>query len=423
MPKVIPPLSLSSKVITGDLGAKRHERRRFHSLVIVDGLVVSISWSHGNHGRGAAGALLSGLEGLLVFTELGHGVDRLVTSELSQGADGPRANSKTDSSHVHAEGQRSSGEEDSEPSITNHDHLNVKLAEEDDPEPEVVEWTSEDVEVWLVLHAGLLDGALLNLSSDGHSIEDTAVDHVEQVHHNEHLEEEGLMEHSVAGGTVSILHLGAVEVVLDVADLGSEVGKHEHANQLVDELEHDLAGHSLGDDLVLGRDASGLECLGIGVLGGESNGSKNIHDQVDPEELHDVEGRVTKENGCGDNVDHASDVDGDLVLDKLADVVLNVTAPFDGSDNSHEVVVHKDDISVVLGGGAAILTHGETDVGFAKGAGIAKTFTSDGDGSLDSSKSAGEHVLELWAGSVDNHDGLLDVFLEALHALSDLEVE
>jgi len=280
MPHVISPLSLSSKVgITGDLCADRHERRKVHSFVIVDGLVgLSISWGHGDHGRGTAGAILSGLESLLVFTELGHGVDGLVTSELCQGADGPRAKSKTDSGHVHAESQRSSGEEDSEPSVANHKHLNVKFSEEDDPEPEVVEWASEDVEVWLVLLASLLNGALLNLSSDGHSIEDTAVDHVEQVHHDECLEEEGLMEHSVAGSAVSILHLSAVEVVLNVADLGSEVGKHEHDNNLVDELEHDLTGHSLGDDFVLGRDASGLKCLGIGVLGGESNGGKNIHD-------------------------------------------------------------------------------------------------------------------------------------------------
>ena len=124
---------------------------------------------------------------------------------------------------------------------------------------------------------------------------------------------------------------------------------------------------------------------------------------------------MTEENSSGDDVDHASDVDSDLVLDKLADVVLNITSPSDGGDNSHEVVVHKDDVSVVLGGGTSVFSHGEANVGLAKGTRVGETLTGDGDACLRLSEGTGEHVFKLWAGSVDDHHRFLEVSLEALH--------
>ena len=373
-------------------------------------------------GGGAASALLGVSEGLLVLTELGHSVDDLVSRELGQSANTPGCKTKTDSSHVHAEAQGSGGEEDSEPSVANHEELNVKLSEEDDPEPEVAEWALEDVEVRLVALAGLFDGALFNFNLSWHGIKDTAVDHVEKVHHDEGLEEESLVKHAEGSSSIGVLHLSSVKVVLDIEHLGSKVGKDEHSDDLEDGLEENLANHGLSDDLVFCGNALFGDLVGVGVLSGESNGGKNIHDQVDPEELHNVEGRVTEENSSGDDVDHASDVDSDLVLDKLADVVLNVTSPSDGGDNSHEVVVHKDDVSMVLGGGASVLSHGETNVGLAKGTRVGETFTSDGDACLRLSKGTGEHVFQLWGGSVDNHHGFLEISLEALHGFGVNEI-
>ena len=268
-----------------------------------------------------------------------------------------------------------------------------------------------------MLKLGLLVCPASSIELSGHGVKHTAVNHVEQVHHDEHLEEERLVEHAVTGRSIGVLHLGLVEVVLDVADLGSEVGEHKHGNDLVKELEKNLTDHGLGDNLVLGRDALLGDLVGIRVLGGESNGGKHIHDKVDPEELNNVEGRVTKEDSGADDVDHAGDVDGDLVLNELANVVLDVASPSDGGDDSHEVVVHKDNIGVVLGGGASVLTHGETNISLAKSAGVTKTLTGDGNASLGFSKSAGEHMLKLWGGSVDDHDRFLEVSLESFHGL------
>ena len=116
------------------------------------------------------------------------------------------------------------------------------------------------------------------------------------------------------------------------------------------------------------------------VLGGKSDGSEDIHDQVDPEELHHAERRVTENEGGGYNEDDAGDVDGHLELDELAHVVLDVTSVADRSDDSLEVVVHENDIRVIFSGRAAILTHCESNAGFAERASIAESFASDTNG-------------------------------------------
>ena len=115
------------------------------------------------------------------------------------------------------------------------------------------------------------------------------------------------------------------------------------------------------------------------VLSGESDGGEDVHNQVDPEKLHHAEGRVTQDQSGGYNEDDAGDIDSHLEHNELAHVVLNVTTIADRSDHSLEVIIHEDDIRMVLGGRAAILTHSEANTSLAKSAGIAKTFASDTD--------------------------------------------
>jgi len=85
-----------------------------------------------------------------VLTELGHDVEKLNTGGLHDGSESPGSNTETDGGHVHAESERGGGEKGSSPGVTNHEELNVELTEEDDPEPEVLEWSLEDVELTLV---------------------------------------------------------------------------------------------------------------------------------------------------------------------------------------------------------------------------------------------------------------------------------
>lgn len=90
---------------------------------------------------------LGSLKGFFTFTKRRHGFNELLTGHLHDCSKGPGAETKTNSSHVHAESDWSCSEEFADSGVTNHQELHVKLAEEDDPEPEVLEWLLEDVEV------------------------------------------------------------------------------------------------------------------------------------------------------------------------------------------------------------------------------------------------------------------------------------
>ena len=133
---------------------------------------------------------------LFALTHHGHGFNELLAGNLHDCSKSPGTETKADSGHVHAESDRSCSEELANSGVANHQELHVKLAEENDPEPEVLEWLVENVEVDLVLNwLGLIiKCALLNgWGINGHDIKDSAVDHVEEVHHDEALEHEGLV--------------------------------------------------------------------------------------------------------------------------------------------------------------------------------------------------------------------------------------
>ena len=149
----------------------------------------------------------------------------------------------------------------------------------------------------------------------------------------------------------------------------------------------------------------------------KGNGCEHVHNQIDPEKLNDDERRVAEEDSGGEYEGHAGNINGHLELNEFTNVVLEVAAPANGSDDGEEVIVHKDDVGVVLGSGAAILTKGEANISFRESTSIAETLTSDTDGRTGLAESACEHVFELWGSSVDEKDVLLDVFAETLSAL------
>ena len=126
-----------------------------------------------------------------------------------------------------------------------------------------------------------------------------------------------------------------------------------------------MTHHWLGNDAILLGDTIGLE-LGRRSLSREGNGCENIHDEVDPEELHDVEGGVTKDKSSDDDKEHRCDINGHLELHELANVLLNVTAEPDCGNERGELVIEHDDVGVVLGSVASIFAHCKTDVGFAE---------------------------------------------------------
>lgn len=349
-------------------------------------LLVSVGGLASLEGLTAADSL-GLLESFFVFTELRHAVECLNASGLHDCSENPGADTEADGGHVHAKSEWS-GLEDAtkDATIADHEELKVELAKEDNPVPEVAEGAQEDVKLtvsWLsvLVDAGVVSDLLgLTLEDDGHLVEDTAVDHVEHVHHDEDLEHESLVEQTVSGElfiTDLVSEVGRVEVVWDLEHCRASVEHEQHDEELVEGLGEDGSHHWLGDDVVVGVDAVLANLGWVWVLSGESNSGKHVHDEVDPEELHHAEGRVTEDEGSGENEDHAADVDSHLELDELAHVVLNVTAVANRGNDSLEVVVHQDDIRVILGSSAAILSHGEANAGLAEGASIAETLTSD----------------------------------------------
>ena len=375
--------------------------------------------------------MLGLVESLFALAKLRHAVEELETGSLHGGSKSPRADTEADSGHVHAE-RHGSGLEDAteDATVAYHEELEVELAEEDDPEPEVGEGAEEDVELtisWLLVLVSarvVSDVAWGAFELDWHLVEDTAVEHVEHVHHDEDLEHEGLVEETV-GGVLFIANLsselGGVQVVLDLEHSWTGVEQEEHDENLIEGLGEDGSHHGLGDDVLASVDALFADLSWVGVLSSKSNGSKDVHDQVDPEELHDTEGRVTKDERGGEDENDAGNVDGHLELDELAHVILDVTTITDGGDHSLEVIVHKDNIRVILGSRAAILAHSEANASLAESAGIAESLTSDTDGRSRLSESTDEHTLKNRGCSVDKADVLLDS-LESLFALMGLEL-
>ena len=102
---------------------------------------------------------------------------------------------------MHAEGHGRGLEDGTEDAaVADHEELEVELAEEDNPVPEVGEGAQEDVELAIGRLVDLGSARVLSnllcgpsVAKDGHLVKDTAIKHVEHVHHNECLEEEGLV--------------------------------------------------------------------------------------------------------------------------------------------------------------------------------------------------------------------------------------
>ena len=79
-----------------------------------------------------------------------------------------------------------------------------------------------------------------------------------------------------------------------------------------------------------------------------TEGAKGIHDEVDPEQLQHIEGRLARGDGCDEGHDQRHKVDGQLELQELADVAEDRAAPQHRLDNGGEVVIQDDNVCGLL---------------------------------------------------------------------------
>mmetsp|Transcript_14890 Transcript_14890/g.25364 ORF Transcript_14890/g.25364 Transcript_14890/m.25364 type:complete len:276 (-) Transcript_14890:2131-2958(-) len=186
--------------------------------------------------------------------------------------------------------------------------------------------------------------------------------------------EEESVEHQSAGGEVVSVSVGLrneVEGGFEENEL-SEVHEEDHDEDLVGGLHEHLAPHLGKHDLVLATDAVRLGGPGGVVLvglGADGDGAEDVHDEVDPEHLDDVEGRPAQREARQEGDEAEDDVDGELELQELADVVEDGAAPLDAAVDGHEVVVEDDQVRVVLGHVAA-RTHAQAHVRLPQRLGI-----------------------------------------------------
>ena len=130
---------------------------------------------------------------------------------------------------------------------------------------------------------------------------------------------------------------------------------------------------------------------------------------------------MTDDKNSADDEDHSGDVDSELELNELADIVLDVAAEADSTDESLKLVVHHDDIAMVLGSIASILAHSEANISLTESTGISKTLTGDTDNRIGLAEGGNENMFELGSGPVDKANSLLDLFLEPSLGLVVLE--
>jgi len=183
--------------------------------------------------------------------------------------------------------------------------------------------------------------------------------------------------------------------------LRASVHEDEHGDELVEGLRKDSTHHRLCDQRILYANTFLTDLGRVRSLSCKCDGCEHVHNQVNPEKLNNDERRVAEEDSGGEYEGHAGDIYSHLELNEFTDVVLEVAAPTDGSDDGEEVIVHEDNVGVVLGSGAAILTEGEANISFRESTSIAETLASDTDSRTSLAESASKHMFELWGSSVD----------------------
>jgi len=153
--------------------------------------------------------------------------------------------------------------------------LDTKLEGRDEPEDLVVEKCLKHVDLVLV--------------------DDSAVDLVEKIHQDEGVEQDRVKSQSVScfsGRNVSGWCVDQVEGLFEEHEL-AEVHEDYHDQDLPHRVDEDLSPNFGQHDPILLADSLGLSLQVVG-LRAQGDGAEDVHDQVCPEQLDDVERRLSE---------------------------------------------------------------------------------------------------------------------------------
>mmetsp|Transcript_30056 Transcript_30056/g.70192 ORF Transcript_30056/g.70192 Transcript_30056/m.70192 type:complete len:475 (+) Transcript_30056:222-1646(+) len=137
--------------------------------------------------------------------------------------------------------------------------------------------------------------------------------------------------------------------------------------ELVYRLEEDVAPHVPVDKRLVAPVGLAVQEVGGGGLGGEGEGAQGVHDEVDPQKLHRLEGCPEAQDGAKGADGEGDDVDGELELEELADVVVDGPAPHDRLDDRAKVVVQDHHVTRLLRNGRPRDAHAQPHVRLLEG--------------------------------------------------------
>jgi len=243
----------------------------------------------------------------LLFVKGGHALlDPRVRDELEEGVggDGRGANDDADTELSHSDlagGFEDGSAEEGEA----RGKLNTSDDEDDEQGEEVA---GEHLETVKLLLADV-----------------TAVDEVEDLEEDEGVPDKGEVSHLVSAFISLFNGHGRELVVLVEHSLSTEADNDQHAEHIetdADDLAVHLGSHKTSLSTVLG-----VGNVGLGASSGKGEGSKNIHDEVDVDELDGVEARLSHSDVREHNNSENSQVAGNLELEESLDVHVDVATP------------------------------------------------------------------------------------------------
>ena len=191
-----------------------------------------------------------------------------------------------------------------------------------------------------------------------------------------------------------------------------EARQHQHGDDQA--LDNAVQAHIAGKNTVLGVARLALHDVALGILHAQRERGEAVGDQVHPQQLHRLEDGKADERG-DKHREHLGKVGRKQELDDLADVVVDATALFAGTDDGGKVIVGEHHVGDVLGDVGAGDAHAHADVGALDGRGVVDAVARHGHdlvARLPSLNDAGL-VLGLDAGV---HAVILDVRVELLVA-------
>ena len=139
------------------------------------------------------------------------------------------------------------------------------------------------------------------------------------------------------------------KVILNAEHHRSKVKQDHHHKGLVKDLGEDVAPHD-GKDEVLGLLDSVLAQLGwVRRLSGESDGSEDIHNQIDPQKLNYSEWTRPNSKTAQKHDENTRKVYRQLEHNELPAVLKDISSPLNRVEDRRKVVVQEDNVCRIFG--------------------------------------------------------------------------